>query len=68
MSASGINASWPDRAGAGGRPGPGAVGLGGQSYRFAGERFDDDADQVAGSWRGVRVARHRTWMRRVPIH
>jgi hypothetical protein len=31
------------------------VGSGGKSYRFAGESFDDVADQVAGSW-GDRVA------------
>jgi hypothetical protein len=46
----------PTRAGNWWASRPGAVGSGGQSYRFAGQCFDDDVDQVAGSWRGDRVA------------
>ena len=41
---------WPARAGSWWASRSGAAGSGDQSYRFAGESFDDVADQVAGSW------------------
>ena len=58
---------WRPGPGAGGRPGPGPRVQATQSYRFAGESFDDVADQVAGSW-GDRVACWPYLDARVPIH
>ena len=58
---------WPARAGSWWASRSGAAGSGDQSYRFAGESFDDVADQVAGSW-GDRVACWPYLDARVPIH